>query len=99
MSWVGADTKAAGWGSVKTRVTLHTWPVHFSTIQGIHMSKILSTLIVAAFALTGAAAQAASHAAAAPAKASAPAAAASKAKAKAEKAEAKPAAKKEEAKK
>ena len=98
MSWVGADTKAAGWGSVKTRVTLHTWPVHFSTIQGIHMSKILSTLIVAAFALTGVAAQAASHAGAAPAKASAPAAAASKAKAE-KKAEAKPAAKKEEAKK
>jgi ribosomal protein L12E/L44/L45/RPP1/RPP2 len=44
------------------------------------MSKLLSTLIVAAFALTGISAQAASHAGAAPMKASAPEAAASGAK-------------------
>lgn len=64
------------------------------------MSKLLSTLIVAVFALTGVSAQAASHAGGAPMKASAPAAGASAAKkadkkVKKEKAEAK----KEEAKK
>ena len=63
------------------------------------MSKLLSTLIVAAFAFTGVGAHAASHAGAAPMKASEPAAGASAAKKmkkmKKEKAEAK----KEEAKK
>ena len=44
------------------------------------MSKLLSSLILAAFALTGMSAHAASHAGAAPMKASEPAAAASGAK-------------------
>ena len=44
------------------------------------MSKLLSTLIVAAFAFTGVGAHAASHAGAAPMKASEPAAGASAAK-------------------
>lgn len=66
------------------------------------MSKLLSSLIVAAFALTAVGAQAASHAGAAPMKASEakPAAsAASAAKKKAEKKSEKKAEKKEEAKK
>jgi hypothetical protein len=62
--------------------------VLFQSTKETLMSKLLSTLIVAAFALTGISAQAASHAGAAPMKASEPAAAASGAKkAKAEKKE------------
>lgn len=53
------------------------------------MSKLLSTLIVAAFAFTAVGAQAASHAGGAPMKASEPAAAASGAKKAAKKAAAK----------
>ena len=56
-------------------------PPGLFNFQGNHMSKLLSALIVAAFAVTSFQAQAASHAAAAPAKASAPAAAASAASA------------------
>ncbi len=66
------------------------------------MTKLLSTLIVAAFAFTGVAAQAASHAGAAPMKASEPADGASAAKKKMMKKEMKKEkaeAKKEEAKK